>query len=60
MTVQNKVDPEVARATLAHLGAATRSATAAGTGLELHRYNGGPWTPLERYPFEGRVVAARS
>ena len=60
VTVQNKVDPEVARATLAHLSAATSSGTAAGTGLELHRYDGGPWTPLERYPFEGKVVAALS
>jgi hypothetical protein len=60
VTVQNKADPEVARTTLAHLRAATRAGTAEGTGLELHRYDGGPWTLLEGYPFEGKVVAARS
>jgi hypothetical protein len=53
VTVQNKADPEVARTTLARLRATTRPEAAEGTGLELHRYDGGPWTLLASYPFQG-------
>jgi len=53
ITVQNKVTPEVARATLARLRAAYVPADATGLGVELWRYDGGPWTPLGRYDFVG-------
>jgi 2'-5' RNA ligase len=51
VTVQNKVEPEVARATLDRLRATFRPATAQAVGLELWRYDGGPWTLLRRWPF---------
>ena len=53
VTVQNKVTPEHARDTLARLRAAYRPDDAAGLGLELWRYDGGPWTSLARHEFEG-------
>jgi 2'-5' RNA ligase len=51
VTVQNKVTPQEARATLARLeaGFAPREVTA--TGLALWAYAGGPWEPLSRFPF---------
>ncbi len=53
VTVQNKVEPEVARATLARLRAGFEHTTARAVGLELWRYDGGPWTPLGRWAFGG-------
>ncbi len=53
VTVQNKVTPEVARETLARLRAAYVPVEATALGLELWRYDGGPWTPLGRHDFEG-------
>jgi 2'-5' RNA ligase len=53
VTVQNKVGPEVARETLGRLRAAYVPVVATATGLELWRYDGGPWAPLGRYGFEG-------
>jgi 2'-5' RNA ligase len=53
LTVQNKVAPEVARETLARLREAYVPVRATGLGLELWRYDGGPWTPLARYDFGG-------
>jgi 2'-5' RNA ligase len=49
VTVQNKVEPEVAKATLDRLRRAFRPATARAVGLELWRYDGGPWTLLHRW-----------
>ena len=49
VTVQNKVDPEVAKATLDRLRTAFRPETTQGVGLELWRYDGGPWTLLRRW-----------
>ena len=51
VTVQNKVEPEVARATLQRLRGGFRPARTAAVGLELWRYDGGPWTLLRRVPF---------
>ena len=55
VTIQNKVEPSIAKATLGKL-------TREGVGdprpltiaaLELHRYDGGPWEPVKRFPFRG-------
>lgn len=53
VTVQNKVTPELARETLVGLRAAYAPVEATALGLELWRYDGGPWTPLARYDFGG-------
>jgi 2'-5' RNA ligase len=60
VTVQNKVTPEVARETLARLRAAYRPTTATALGLELWRYDGGPWTHLGRHDFTGTRSGAGS
>ena len=52
VTVQNKVAPEQARALHATLSADFAPFSAAGEGLLLWRYLGGPWEPLAAYPFE--------
>ena len=49
VTVQNKVDPAVAKATLDRLRAAFRPETAHAVGLRLWRYDGGPWTLLRQW-----------
>jgi hypothetical protein len=49
VTVQNKVDPKVARATLDRLRANFRPEVSRAMGLELWRYDGGPWTLLRRW-----------
>ena len=51
VTVQNKVTPAEARETLTRLRAAFVPIEATGIGLELWRYEGGPWTALARYDF---------
>ena len=51
VTVQNKVDPEVARRLHADLAATFEPERVPATGLGLWRYLGGPWEPLARYPF---------
>jgi 2'-5' RNA ligase len=51
VTVQNKVTPEQARATLARLEGGFAPWEATATGLALWAYAGGPWEPLSRYPF---------
>lgn len=53
VTVQNKVEPEVARATLDRLRAGFHPETTRAVGLELWRYDGGPWTLLRRWEFGG-------
>jgi 2'-5' RNA ligase len=53
VTVQNKVTLETARATLAQLRAAYRPTVTTALGLELWRYDGGPWLPLRRFDFSG-------
>jgi 2'-5' RNA ligase len=46
VTVQNKVQPEVARATLDRLRRTFQPESTRAVGLELWRYDGGPWTRL--------------
>lgn len=53
VTIQNKVDPAVARALLTDLTASFSPRPLGITGLALHRYAGGPWEFLCRYPFRG-------
>lgn len=53
VTVQNKVTPEEARETLTRLRTAYAPVDATALGLELWRYDGGPWTPLARFDFTG-------
>ncbi|WP_181784615.1 2'-5' RNA ligase family protein [Pseudonocardia pini] len=50
VTVQNKVDPEQARALYADLATRPVDHTHV-TALALWRYRGGPWEPVRRYPF---------
>jgi hypothetical protein len=51
VTVQNKVDPAVARALHAELAAAFVPAAGAVPALRLWRYLGGPWEPVSTHPF---------
>jgi 2'-5' RNA ligase len=60
VTVQNKVAAERARETLDRLRVAHVPVVATGLGLELWRYDGGPWTPLGRYDFDGAGAALRT
>jgi hypothetical protein len=52
VTVQNKVSPEEARATLAELQETFEPWTAQGTALHLWEYRGGPWNALGTFPLE--------
>jgi 2'-5' RNA ligase len=49
VTVQNKVEPAVARATLDRLRTTFHPEVTRAVGLELWRYDGGPWTLLRRW-----------
>ena len=53
VTIQNKVAPEVARATLFALQAAWQPPTAVALGLHLWIYRQGPWEHLATTPFCG-------
>ena len=53
VTVQNKVSPETARATLRELEAEFRPFTAQAEGLQLWRYLGGPWRLEQTFRFGG-------
>jgi hypothetical protein len=48
ITLQNKVDPAVARATVETLRAGFSPSTVEAPGFDLWRYDGGPWTHLVR------------
>lgn len=52
VTIQNKVTSEQARALLDELSASWQPVTAAGEGLLLWRYLGGPWEAVGEFPFE--------
>ena len=56
VTIQNKVAPKVARALKAALERDFRPRPLAIAALSLHRYLGGPWEPLARYPFRGPLA----
>ena len=51
VTVQNKVEPAVARALHAELSAGFAPRTVTGRGLGLWHYRGGPWDPDSEFPF---------
>lgn len=53
ITVQNKVDPPTAERTLEELRYGFRPTTHRATGIDLWRYVGGPWEPVETFAFEG-------
>jgi hypothetical protein len=53
ITVQNKVEPSVARALMAQLQEGFEARPLAISGLGLHRYLGGPWEMVRTYPFRG-------
>ena len=53
VTVQNKVSPDTARATLRELEAEFRLFTARAEGLNLWRYLGGPWRLEKGFRFAG-------
>jgi 2'-5' RNA ligase len=53
VTVQNKVSSTKAKALQAHLAAAIEPLDFAFAGLALHRYRGGPWETVKRWPFRG-------
>ena len=48
VTVQNKVDPGVAKMTMAHLEAKFEPFDATVVGVDLWFYEGGPWSPMAR------------
>ena len=51
VTVQNKVEPAVARALHADLSAAFVAEEVTARGLGLWHYRGGPWDPDAEFPF---------
>ncbi|WP_426060242.1 2'-5' RNA ligase family protein [Hymenobacter sp. B1770] len=55
VTIQNKVEPAVARELLARLQADFAPFCAIGTGLQLWTYRNGPWEALEYFPFKAAV-----
>ena len=53
VTVQNKVAPEAARALHDRLAQGFAPFAVEGRGLRLWRYLGGPWEPVQTFPFTG-------
>ena len=53
VTVQNKVEPAVARELHARLSAAFMPGTVPARGVGLWRYLGGPWEPVVELAFRG-------
>jgi hypothetical protein len=51
VTIQNKVEPRVARALHDELAREFTPRPLAIAALALHEYRGGPWAPLGRWPF---------
>ncbi|WP_118857202.1 2'-5' RNA ligase family protein [Sphingomonas mesophila] len=54
VTIQNKVEPAVARKLLSELERDFTPRGLAIPALQVHEYLGGPWAPLGRWPFRGR------
>ncbi|WBH16301.1 2'-5' RNA ligase family protein [Sphingomonas radiodurans] len=53
VTVQNKVEPKVAKSLLADLASSFQARPLAIAGLAAWWYRGGPWEPLSRHMFAG-------
>ncbi|GBQ92710.1 hypothetical protein AA0535_2631 [Asaia krungthepensis NRIC 0535] len=53
LTVQNKVEPDRARRLLRDLTEGFEPIVTNAAALNLWRYEGGPWTLIERFPFGG-------
>jgi hypothetical protein len=53
ITIQNKVEPLVAKALRAHLLESFRPRPLAISGLSAHYYRDGPWEPIGRWSFRG-------
>ena len=53
VTIQNKVEPAVARKLYIALSQDFQPRPIAIAGLGLHEYLGGPWAPLGRWTFRG-------
>ena len=53
VTIQNKVSPSEARALQRELAVTIVARDFAFAGLALHRYMGGPWEFVRRWPFRG-------
>lgn len=51
ITVQNKVDADIARALHQELSHQFQPFDVTGTGLQLWAYRGGPWEALDMFPF---------
>ncbi|NJS14487.1 MAG: 2'-5' RNA ligase family protein [Sphingopyxis sp.] len=58
ITVQNKVEPPVAKALLAQLRCDFEPTPLAITGFAVHYYRGGPWELLAQIPFRGKARAS--
>jgi hypothetical protein len=54
ITVQNKVEPPVAKALHANLAACFEPRPLAITGLSAYYYRGGPWEDIQSWSFSGR------
>lgn len=54
ITVQNKVEPAVAKALFAELSAGFEPRPLEISGLAAHYYRGGPWEPIQSWTFSGR------
>lgn len=54
VTIQNKVEPTQAKALLRELETSFRPRPLKISGLQLHRYLGGPWEPVGCWSFRGR------
>ncbi len=53
VTIQNKVAPSEAKALQQQLASTIEPRDFAFAGLALHRYRGGPWEFVKRWPFRG-------
>ncbi|MGL5837777.1 MAG: 2'-5' RNA ligase family protein [Sphingorhabdus sp.] len=54
ITVQNKVEPAIAKTLHAELSAAFQPRPLSITGLAAYYYKGGPWEPIQSWSFSGR------
>lgn len=55
VTVQNKVEPAIAKALHAELSAAFKQRPLTISGLSAHYYRGGPWEHIASWKFRGRT-----